>query len=195
MAEFELSLRDCPFLCLNPRAVGDMASLLHLHEAGILHNLCERASPQNQHPYTYVSTVLIALNPLRPVPMPAMEVRVCLCVCVCAISWSWYCLFYIFCTRQQSLVNSPAPDCTPSNIVTCCALLLLCSAAVLLLLLLLCCAFFCLLLLCCALVLCRAVLCRQDYKDVPMGAAPPNPYGIAEMAYKNLTVVRNKKIR
>lgn len=35
----------------------------------------------------------------------------------------------------------------------------------------------------------------QEYKDIPMGAAPPNPYGIAEMAYKNLTVVRNKKIR
>lgn len=28
-----------------------------------------------------------------------------------------------------------------------------------------------------------------------MGASPPNPYGIAEMAFKNLTVVRNKKIR
>mmetsp|Transcript_10617 Transcript_10617/g.19713 ORF Transcript_10617/g.19713 Transcript_10617/m.19713 type:complete len:1963 (-) Transcript_10617:129-6017(-) len=107
MTEFELSLTDCPFLCLNPRVVGDMASLMHLHEAGILHNLCERANPQNQHPYTYVSTVLIALNPLRPVPMPSME----------------------------------------------------------------------------------------DYKDIPMGAAPPNPYGIAEMAYKSLTLVRNKKIR
>lgn len=73
-AEFELSLPDCPFLRLNPRVVGDMASLLHLHEAGILHNLSERASPQNQHPYTYVSTVLIAMNPLRHVPMPPMEV-------------------------------------------------------------------------------------------------------------------------
>lgn len=73
MTEFELSLTDCPFLCLNPRVVGDMASLMHLHEAGILHNLSERANPQHQHPYTYVSTVLIALNPLRPVPMPAME--------------------------------------------------------------------------------------------------------------------------
>ena len=75
MTEFELSLTDCPFLSLNPRVVGDMASLLHLHEAGILHNLSERASPQQQHPYTYVSTVLIAVNPLRPVPMPVMEVR------------------------------------------------------------------------------------------------------------------------
>ena len=71
---FELDCTECPFLPLNPRTVDDMTSLLYLHEAGILENLYERSKPQNQHPYTYVSNVLIAINPLRNIPSLPMEV-------------------------------------------------------------------------------------------------------------------------
>jgi myosin heavy subunit len=51
-----------------------MTSLLYLHEAAILENLCERSKPQYLRPYTYVSNVLIAINPLRRVEIPPMEV-------------------------------------------------------------------------------------------------------------------------
>jgi myosin heavy subunit len=71
---FELDVTECPFLPLNPRTVDDMTSLLYLHEAGILENLYERSKPQNQRPYTYVSNVLIAINPLRNIPSLPMEV-------------------------------------------------------------------------------------------------------------------------
>mmetsp|Transcript_12262 Transcript_12262/g.18578 ORF Transcript_12262/g.18578 Transcript_12262/m.18578 type:complete len:1713 (+) Transcript_12262:153-5291(+) len=71
---FELSVNECAFLPLNPRTVDDMTSLIYLHEAGILENLYERSKPQNRRPYTYVSNVLIAINPLRQIPPPSMEV-------------------------------------------------------------------------------------------------------------------------
>lgn len=72
---FELDITECPFLPLNPRTVDDMTSLLYLHEAGILENLYERSKPQNQRPYTYVSNVLIAINPLRNILSLPMEVN------------------------------------------------------------------------------------------------------------------------
>jgi myosin heavy subunit len=73
--EFELDTSECPFLPVNPRTVDDMTSLLYLHEAAILENLCERSKPQYLRPYTYVSNVLIAVNPLRKIEIPSMEVR------------------------------------------------------------------------------------------------------------------------
>jgi myosin heavy subunit len=42
-----------------------MTSLRHLHEAALTKNLEDRSSPQNQRPYTFMSNVLIALNPLK----------------------------------------------------------------------------------------------------------------------------------
>lgn len=71
---FELDFTECPFLPVNPRTVDDMTSLLYLHEAAILENLYERSKPQYQRPYTYVSNVLIAVNPLRKIDSPNMEV-------------------------------------------------------------------------------------------------------------------------
>lgn len=38
----------------NPKVVSDMTSLHHIHEAGILHNLGERAKLRNQRPYTFM---------------------------------------------------------------------------------------------------------------------------------------------
>jgi hypothetical protein len=72
---FQLDTTECPFLPVNPRTVDDMTSLLYLHEAAILENLCERSKPQYLRPYTYVSNVLIAVNPLRKVEIPPMEVN------------------------------------------------------------------------------------------------------------------------
>ena len=51
---------------LNSRIVPDMAELNFLHEPGILYNICQRALSRN--PYTYMGTVLIAVNPLRTLP-------------------------------------------------------------------------------------------------------------------------------
>ncbi|CAM9142326.1 unnamed protein product [Ectocarpus sp. 6 AP-2014] len=56
----------------NPKVVADMTSLHHIHEAGILHNLRERSKLQDQRPYTFMGTILIAVNPLRRVPNPEM---------------------------------------------------------------------------------------------------------------------------
>ena len=72
--EFEVDINSTPFLPMNPRVVDDMTSLLHLHEAGILHNLSERSKPQNHHPYTYIANVLIAVNPLTSLPQPPLHV-------------------------------------------------------------------------------------------------------------------------
>ncbi|CAM9750268.1 unnamed protein product, partial [Ectocarpus sp. 8 AP-2014] len=57
----------------NPRVVPDMTSLHHIHEAGILHNLRERSKLRNQRPYTFMGTILIAVNPLQRVPSPDMR--------------------------------------------------------------------------------------------------------------------------
>jgi myosin heavy subunit len=68
----ELDIRG-PFYPINTGVVDDMTSLPHLHEAGILHNLEERAKLQHQNPYTYVSNVLVAVNPLRKIPDLQLE--------------------------------------------------------------------------------------------------------------------------
>jgi myosin heavy subunit len=68
----ELDVRG-PFFAINTGVVDDMTSLPHLHEAGILHNLEERSKLQHQNPYTYVSNVLVAVNPLRKIPDLQLE--------------------------------------------------------------------------------------------------------------------------
>ncbi|CAM9169756.1 unnamed protein product [Laminaria digitata] len=50
-----------------------MTSLHNIHEAGILYNLGERSKLLNQRPYTFMGTVLIAVNPLRRIPHPDMS--------------------------------------------------------------------------------------------------------------------------
>ncbi|CAM9621035.1 unnamed protein product, partial [Ectocarpus sp. 13 AM-2016] len=57
----------------NPKVVADMTSLHHIHEAGILHNLGQRAHIKDQKAYTFMGTVLIAVNPLRRLEDPPME--------------------------------------------------------------------------------------------------------------------------
>eukprot|EP00752_Nemacystus_decipiens_P009414 g8417.t1 len=57
----------------NPKVVSDMTSLHHIHEAGILYNLAERSKLRDQRPYTFMGTILIAVNPLRNVPNPKMS--------------------------------------------------------------------------------------------------------------------------
>jgi myosin heavy subunit len=51
---------------VNPTVVSDMTSLIHIHEPGILHNLRERNAVFSA--YTYMGTVMIAVNPLRRLP-------------------------------------------------------------------------------------------------------------------------------
>ena len=55
----------------NPSLESDMTSLWYLHEPGVLHNLKGRYA--NVEPYTYVAHLLVAVNPLRAIPMPPME--------------------------------------------------------------------------------------------------------------------------
>lgn len=54
---------------LNPKVVPDMAELLSIHEPGILYNLTQRALRRN--PYTFMGTVMIAMNPLTSLPSPS----------------------------------------------------------------------------------------------------------------------------
>eukprot|EP00903_Cladosiphon_okamuranus_P015046 g13919.t2 len=57
----------------NPNVVADMTALHHIHEPGILHNLKERSRPWRQTPYTWMGTILLAVNPLKAVPEPPLE--------------------------------------------------------------------------------------------------------------------------
>jgi len=68
--EISFPLPDVPLHPANPSVVDDMTALFYMHEPGILANLEERAALTNQRPYTYISNVLIAVNPLRRVPGP-----------------------------------------------------------------------------------------------------------------------------
>jgi myosin heavy subunit len=56
---------------INSGVVADMTALLHIHEPGILHNLKERNTIFC--PYTYMGTVMIAVNPLRVLPEANLE--------------------------------------------------------------------------------------------------------------------------
>lgn len=55
---------------LNPRIVSDMSGLNFIHEPGILSNLTFRAL--SKMPYTYMGTVLIAMNPLQKIESPSI---------------------------------------------------------------------------------------------------------------------------
>jgi myosin heavy subunit len=57
----------------NPNVVDDLTGLRHINEPAILHNLHERSKQDNLRPYTYISSVLIAVNPLRWLEPPAFE--------------------------------------------------------------------------------------------------------------------------
>jgi myosin heavy subunit len=65
----------------NPRVVDDMTSLHSMHEPGVMYNLEDRArcdlamdpGTDGQKPYTYVQSVVLAMNPLRRVPDPPKE--------------------------------------------------------------------------------------------------------------------------
>ncbi|CAM9285240.1 unnamed protein product, partial [Hapterophycus canaliculatus] len=57
----------------NPKVVSDMTALHHIHEASILYNLGQRARTDDQRPYTFMGTILIAVNPLRKVADPEMS--------------------------------------------------------------------------------------------------------------------------
>lgn len=52
-------------------SVPDMTALEHLDEASMLSNLEKRLD--GDEPYTYVSTVLVAVNPLKEIPSPSFE--------------------------------------------------------------------------------------------------------------------------
>ena len=61
----EVDLAVTPYHPINPQiGVDDMTSLHHIHEPGILYNLKTRYLQQNA-PYTYMASALIAVNPLR----------------------------------------------------------------------------------------------------------------------------------
>jgi myosin heavy subunit len=64
----ELSVHGELF-AVNPTLEPDMTSLWYLHEPGVLANLAGRFA--KDEPYTYVAHLLIAVNPLKSIPMPS----------------------------------------------------------------------------------------------------------------------------
>ncbi|CAM9932796.1 unnamed protein product [Scytosiphon promiscuus] len=70
--ELQIDLGFTETFPTNPKVVSDMTSLHHIHEAGILYDLAERSKLRNQRPYTFMGTILIAVNPLRRLPEPEM---------------------------------------------------------------------------------------------------------------------------
>ncbi|KAH8075703.1 myosin-kinesin ATPase superfamily-like protein [Aureococcus anophagefferens] len=69
-AELDLEPALIPFLPVNEHTAEDMTTLYHLHDPGIIENLEQRSDLRQQRPYTRIANVLIAVNPLRPVPDP-----------------------------------------------------------------------------------------------------------------------------
>jgi myosin heavy subunit len=57
-------------LGVNHRPTEDLCGLNYLHEAGILDNLHKRWGGASREPYTFVSVILVAVNPLRSMPDP-----------------------------------------------------------------------------------------------------------------------------
>ena len=68
--EVDVSNGDA-LLTVNPSLEQDMTSLWYLHEPGILRNLNGRF--ELDEPYTSVAHLLIAVNPLKPLPSPEMS--------------------------------------------------------------------------------------------------------------------------
>jgi len=56
-----------PFLC-NPTVEPDMTGLHHIHEPAILYNMEQRSF--KSEPYSFMGSVLVAVNPLKPIPNP-----------------------------------------------------------------------------------------------------------------------------
>jgi myosin heavy subunit len=69
----ELRLQEFELFSHDERVVDDMTSLANIHEAAILHNIEQRSKLDDQRPYTYISMVLVAVNPLQRIEMPAFE--------------------------------------------------------------------------------------------------------------------------
>lgn len=59
---------QAPLIC-NPTVEGDMTGLHYIHEPGILYNLEQRS--YQSFPYTFMGSVLCAVNPLKPIPNPS----------------------------------------------------------------------------------------------------------------------------
>uniref|UniRef100_A0A6S8A7R9 Uncharacterized protein n=1 Tax=Aureoumbra lagunensis TaxID=44058 RepID=A0A6S8A7R9_9STRA len=51
----------------------DMTAMQHLHEPGMLENVRCRILQTKKQPYTYMGTVLVAMNPLEPVSQPTVN--------------------------------------------------------------------------------------------------------------------------
>ncbi|KAL7692991.1 putative IQ motif, EF-hand binding, myosin head, motor domain, kinesin motor domain superfamily [Plasmopara halstedii] len=70
--ELHVELQETSLLGANPlfSTADDMTSLRYLHEAALAKNLQDRATVENQRPYTFMANVLIAVNPLRPLSDP-----------------------------------------------------------------------------------------------------------------------------
>jgi myosin heavy subunit len=67
----DLDELDIPLLLYNENVVDDMTELQHIHLPAILHNLEERSI--SDKPYTFLGgSVLVSVNPLRPVREPAI---------------------------------------------------------------------------------------------------------------------------
>ncbi len=61
------------FYPINSKQFSDMALMPHINEAAVLRNLEERSKIQDLKPYTYISDVLVSVNPLVAVPEPEKE--------------------------------------------------------------------------------------------------------------------------
>ena len=66
--EFTIDLNFNEIHKINPKIVSDMTSLNNIHEPGILENLSDRY--QARLPYTYMGSVMIAINPVTKIMSP-----------------------------------------------------------------------------------------------------------------------------
>jgi hypothetical protein len=66
----ELLVSPSDVLAFNVDVVADMTSLRYLHEPAILYNLQQRLLAK--HPYTYMGSILIAVNPFCWLPSPEL---------------------------------------------------------------------------------------------------------------------------
>jgi hypothetical protein len=69
--QIDTQMNDVEVMPANDRVEDDMTSLRFLHEPAILQNLKERSCVKK--PYTCVSNVLIAVNPLQPLRPPSLR--------------------------------------------------------------------------------------------------------------------------
>ena len=64
----QLDLATIPCFLANPSVTSDVTALHYIHEPGILYNLEQRSG--SNEPYTFLGSVLVAVNPLRVIPDP-----------------------------------------------------------------------------------------------------------------------------